>query len=251
MNALTSWIFARRARERAKKARTGQPPSSPPRHIAIILDGNGRWAERRGLPRTAGHAAGAETFRQIATYCRDIGVEYLTVYAFSTENWKRPQKEVDAIMKLFDDYIEECFQEMEEDNVHFRFIGNLTAFPETTQRKMERIDRETAHKPFLLNIAVNYGGREEIAHACNALIREGKREVTETDIGRHLYTLECPDPDLIVRTGGDYRVSNFLLWQSAYAEYYFTPTLWPDYSPRDVDEAVAAFYGRKRRFGGL
>ncbi len=220
-------------------------------HIAFIMDGNGRWAKKRGMPREYGHTHGAATFKKIGRYCEKIGLKYMTVYAFSTENWKRPQKEVDAIMKLFDDYIEECFQEMEEDNVHFRFIGNLTAFPETTQRKMERIDRETAHKPFLLNIAVNYGGREEIAHACNALIREGKREVSETDIGRHLYTLECPDPDLIVRTGGDYRVSNFLLWQSAYAEYYFTPTLWPDYSPRDVDEAVAAFYGRKRRFGGL
>ena len=154
-------------------------------------------------------------------------------------------------MKLFDEYIEECFLEMEEDNVHFRFIGNLSVFPEELRRKMERIDRETAHKQFILNIAVNYGGREEIAHACTELIAQGKTKITEEDIGRNLYTLDCPDPDLIVRTGGDLRSSNFLLWQSAYAEYYFTDVLWPDYSSKDVDEAVAAFYGRKRRFGGV
>ena len=175
----------------------------------------------------------------------------MTVYAFSTENWKRPKKEVDTIMKIFDDYIEDCFTEMEEDDVHFRFIGNLSIFPESLREKMNRIERETAHKPFILNIAVNYGGREEIANACNRLIAEGKTTVTEEDINRSLYTRECPDPDLIVRTGGDLRTSNFLLWQSAYAEYYFTDVLWPDYSNDDVDEAVRAFYSRKRRYGGV
>jgi undecaprenyl diphosphate synthase len=153
-------------------------------------------------------------------------------------------------MKILDDYIEECFLEM-EDNVHFRFIGNLNIFPPQLQEKMARIDRETSHKPFFLNIAVNYGGREEIVHACNALIKEGAKDVTEEDIGRHLYTEGCPDPDLIVRSGGDLRTSNFLLWQSAYAEYYFTNTLWPDFSSKDVDEAVEVFYSRKRRFGGV
>ena len=220
-------------------------------HIAFIMDGNGRWAKKRGMPREFGHTHGAATFKKIGRYCEKIGLKYMTVYAFSTENWKRPQKEVDAIMKLFDEYIEECFLEMEEDNVHFRFIGNLSVFPESLRSKMDRIDRETAHKPFILNIAVNYGGREEIVHACNELIHAGKTEITEEDISRNLYTLECPEPDLIVRTGGDLRSSNFLLWQSAYAEYYFTKILWPDFSEKDVDDAVNAFYGRKRRFGGV
>ncbi len=220
-------------------------------HIAFIMDGNGRWANKRGMPREFGHTHGAATFKKIGRYCEKIGLKYMTVYAFSTENWKRPQKEVDAIMKLFDEYIEECFREMMDDNVHFRFIGNLSVFPEELREKMDRIDRQTAHKPFILNIAVNYGGREEIVHACNELIKSGKTEITEEDISRNLYTLECPEPDLIVRTGGDLRSSNFLLWQSAYAEYYFTSVLWPDFSAKDVDDAVNAFYGRKRRFGGV
>ena len=220
-------------------------------HIAFIMDGNGRWANKRGMPREFGHSHGAATFKRIARYCESIGLKYMTVYAFSTENWKRPQKEVDAIMKLFDDYIEECFAEIKEDNVHFRFVGNLSVFSPELRAKMDRIDRESAHRPFILNIAVNYGGREEIVHACNELIKAGKTEVTEADIGNNLYTLDCPDPDLIVRTGGDLRSSNFLLWQSAYAEYYFTKILWPDLTSKDVDDAIDAFYGRKRRFGGV
>jgi len=220
-------------------------------HIAFIMDGNGRWAQKRGMPREFGHSHGAATFKKIGRYCESIGLKYMTVYAFSTENWKRPQKEVDTIMKIFDDYIEECFVEMMDDNVHFRFIGNLNIFPQALQEKMARIDRETAHKPFLLNIAVNYGGREEIVHACNELIRAGKSEVTEEDISANTYTGCCPDPDLVVRTGGDLRISNFLLWQSAYTEYYFSDVLWPDFSGDDVDEAVTAFYSRKRRYGGV
>jgi len=221
------------------------------KHIAFIMDGNGRWAQRKGMPREFGHSHGAATFKRIGRYCESIGLQYMTVYAFSTENWKRPQKEVDTIMKILDDYIEECFLEMEEDNVHFRFIGNLDIFPETLRAKMARIDSETAHKPFLLNIAINYGGREEIVHACNELIRAGKREVTESDISENTYTACCPDPDLVVRTGGDLRISNFLLWQSAYTEYYFSDVLWPDFSSDDVDAAVEAFYSRKRRYGGV
>ena len=220
-------------------------------HIAFIMDGNGRWAKRRGMPREYGHKRGAETFRRIGRYCESIGLRCMTVYAFSTENWKRPAHEVEALIRLLDDYIEEFFREMDQEKIHLRFIGNLAAFPATLREKMERIDRETAHEPFLLNIAVNYGGSEEIAHACGELLREGKTSVTEEDISAHLYTAGCPDPDLIVRTGGDLRSSNFLLWQSAYAEYYFTDTLWPDYSERDVDEAVRSFLGRKRRFGGV
>ncbi len=220
-------------------------------HIAFIMDGNGRWAKKRGMPREFGHSHGAATFKKVGRYCEKVGLKYMTVYAFSTENWKRPQKEVDTIMQIFDDYIEECFLEMEEDNVHFRFIGNLEIFPEELRAKMDRIDRETAHKPFILNIAVNYGGREELVHACNALIKEGKNDVTEADINAHLYTAGCPDPDLVVRTGGDLRISNFMLWQSAYTEYYFTDVLWPDVTSKHVDEAIAAFYSRKRRYGGV
>ena len=220
-------------------------------HIAFIMDGNGRWANKRGMPREFGHTHGAATFKKIGRYCEKIGLKYMTVYAFSTENWKRPQKEVDAIMKLFDDYIEECFREMMDDNVHFRFIGNLSVFPKELREKMDRIDRQTAHKPFILTIAVNYGGREEIVHACNELIKSGKTEITEEDISNNLYTLECPEPDLIVRTGGDLRISNFLLWQAAYSELYFTDTLWPDMKCEDVDRAISDFYSRKRRFGGL
>ena len=220
-------------------------------HIAFIMDGNGRWAQKKGMPREFGHSHGAATFKRVGRYCESIGLKYMTVYAFSTENWKRPQKEVDTIMKILDEYIEQCFLEMEEDNVHFRFIGNLSVFSEELQAKMARIDAETAHKTFLLNIAVNYGGREEIVHACNALIDAGRKNVTEDDISANTYTAECPDPDLVVRTGGDLRISNFLLWQSAYTEYYFTDVLWPDFSSKDVDAAVDAFYSRKRRYGGV
>ena len=220
-------------------------------HIAFIMDGNGRWAQRRGMPRELGHSQGAATFRKIGRYCEKIGIKYMTVYAFSTENWKRPQKEIDAIMKIFDEFMEDAFREMYDDNVKVRFIGNLSIFPESVREKMAKIERETAQKPFSLNVAVNYGGREEIVHACNALIAEGKTEVNEADISDHIYTFGQPDPDLIVRTGGDIRTSNFLLWQSAYAEYYFTKTLWPDYSEKDVNEAVEEFYSRKRRYGGV
>ncbi|MBR2721886.1 MAG: di-trans,poly-cis-decaprenylcistransferase [Clostridia bacterium] len=220
-------------------------------HIAFIMDGNGRWAQKRGMPREFGHTQGAKTFKKIGRYCESIGIRYMTVYAFSTENWKRPQKEVDAIMKLLDEHIEECFVEMDTDNVRLRFIGNLEVFPEALREKMKRIEESTAHKPFTLNMAINYGGREEIAHACNRLIEQGKTKVTEEDISSAIYTAHCPDPDLVVRTGGDLRTSNFLLWQSAYAEYYFTDVLWPDLTEKDVDEAVAAFYSRKRRYGGV
>ena len=220
-------------------------------HIAFIMDGNGRWAQKRGMPREFGHSHGAETFRRIGSYCESIGLKYMTVYAFSTENWKRPQKEVDTIMGLLDRYTEQCFTDEDAKNVHFRFVGNLDVFPTELREKMERLDRETAARPFHLNIAVNYGGREEIVHACNELIRAGKTDVTEADINSHIYTKGCPDPDLVVRTGGDLRISNFMLWQSAYTEYIFTDVLWPDFKDADVDAAIAVFYSRKRRYGGV
>lgn len=242
-------MFFRKKKE--KSAPIASLISGRLRHIAFIMDGNGRWAKKRGMPREYGHKRGAETFRKIGRYCESIGLQCMTVYAFSTENWKRPEHEVNALIGLLDDYIEEFFREMDKEKIHLRFIGNLSVFPDALREKMERIDRETADRSFLLNIAVNYGGREEIVHACRELLREGKNSVTEDDITAHLYTAGCPDPDLIVRTGGDLRSSNFLLWQSAYAEYYFTDTLWPDYGERDVDEAIRSFLGRKRRYGGV
>ena len=235
--------------EKIKEARTVLDTRL--RHIAFIMDGNGRWAERHGMPRKEGHLAGAKTFYRIAEYCQSIGIACVTVYAFSTENWKRPQEEVRAIMDIIEDYIDKCVVNAKNGNVHIRFIGNLSVFSEELQKKISSIDQDTAHNSFCLNIAVNYGGREELVHACANLIQEGRLDIGEADIARHLYTADCPDPDLIVRTGGDTRISNFLLWQSAYAEYYFSDVLWPDYSERDVDAAVAAFHSRHRRFGGV
>ena len=220
-------------------------------HIAFIMDGNGRWAQKRGMPRDFGHSVGAETFYRIAEYCRRIGIRYMTVYAFSTENWKRPPEEVQTIIGILSDYIDKCREKAGVGKIHVRFIGNLTVFSKDMREKIERLDLETAHNSFCLNIAMNYGGREELVHACQALILEGKTDITESDISARLYTANCPDPDLVVRTGGDMRISNFLLWQSAYAEYYFTDILWPDFSERDVDAAIAAFYSRHRRFGGV
>ena len=224
-----------------------------PRHIAIIMDGNGRWAKKRGLPRTAGHAAGAETFRTIATYCKEIGLDYLTVYAFSTENWSRPREEVDALMALFDRYLDTLLSDFESYRANFVFLGDKTPLPEGLRAKMEDIERRSRElgSDFTLNLAINYGGRDEIVHAVNSLLSEGKREITADELASRLYTAASPDPDLIVRTAGEQRLSNFLLWQSSYAELYFTDRLWPDMDAEDVDRAVSAFLGRTRRFGGV
>ena len=226
-----------------------------PQHIAIIMDGNGRWAKQRGMKRTEGHKKGAEVFRNICQYCSDIGIKYVTFYAFSTENWKRSKMEVTAIMNLLRKYLDEMQQrakENDEAGYCIRFIGSREGMPKDIVKMMDIVEKKTSDKDTTyINIAVNYGGREEITHACNELIRLGKNDITEDDISAHIYTQGCPDPDLIVRTGGDLRTSNFLLWQSAYTEYYFTNVLWPDYSSADVDEAVAAFYSRKRRYGGV
>ena len=221
------------------------------RHIAFIMDGNGRWAKKRGLPREMGHKQGAQVFKEIVRYCGDIGIKAVTVYAFSTENWKRPEKEVSALMKLFDSYISGFAKEMVHYDIKIKIIGDVSALSESLRNKIAEIEDYTKDKSMILNVAINYGGRAEIAHAFNKLLIEGKTEVTESDISSAIYTSESPDPDIIVRTGGDMRISNFLLWQSAYSELYFTDTLWPDMKPEDVDAAVAEFYSRKRRFGGL
>ncbi len=221
------------------------------RHIAFIMDGNGRWAKKRGMPRTYGHAAGAAVFKRIIEYCGKIGIGAVTVYAFSTENWKRPKEEVDAIMKIFRDYLDEAERSFSQKDIQLHFLGSKSVFPEETAKRMTALEKASAGRRLILNIAVNYGGRDEIVHAVNELIREGRTEICEEDITSHLYTKDSPPPDLIVRTGAEKRISNFLLWEAAYAELYFTDVLWPDFDERQVDLCVADFYARKRRFGGI
>ena len=221
------------------------------KHIAIIMDGNGRWATKRGLPRELGHKQGAVTFRKILKHCEKIGLKCLTVYAFSTENWKRPQKEVDSIMSLLEQYVSECEKDINKSNVYYRFIGDLSRFDEGLRERIRVIEEKTAENEFVLNIAFNYGGRSEITRAFNRLAEAGKNRITEEDIAGELYTVRGGDPDLIIRTGGDLRISNFLLWQAAYAELYFTETLWPDFDEESLDGAIEDFYARKRRYGGV
>lgn len=218
------------------------------RHIAFIMDGNGRWATAKGLPREAGHSAGAKNFKTVVRYCKSVGIGYVTVYAFSTENWKRPKREVDAIMNLLDSYMAEA---REETDVEYRFIGDMAALPEGIVGKIDALEDFTRGRPYRLNIALNYGGRAEIIAAVNRAVAEGVTEITEKDISERIYTCDCPEPDLIVRTGGEFRTSNFLMWQGAYSELFFSEKLWPAYTSEDVDAAIISFAGRKRRFGGL
>lgn len=221
------------------------------KHIGFIMDGNGRWAKKRGMPREYGHRFGADTFEKIMEYCGNMGVKATTFYVFSTENWKRPKKEVDAIMGLLSKYLSDCEKKLDKHNVRFIFLGDKSVFPEDMRKKMTEIEERSASREYIVNLALNYGGRDEIVSAVNNLISEGKTAITEQDITDSLYTKQSPELDLIVRTGGDMRISNFLLWQSAYAELYFTDILWPDFSTKDVDEAVENFMKRKRRFGGV
>lgn len=241
------------------KAKPKVPTQRPvPRHIAIVLDGNGRWAQKRGLPRTAGHAAGSENFRTIATYCRDIGVSYLTVYAFSTENWKRSTEEVGAIMGLLKKYLFEALEKMERDHIRLNFFGDLSKLsPDLRELADKTLETSTRYDGFQANICLNYGGRDEIVRAARRFAQdcvEGRcdpADLTEADFGRLLFSGDIPDPDLIIRPSGELRLSNFLLWQSAYSEYYFTDVLWPDFGPAQLEEAIAAYNGRQRRFGGV
>ena len=231
--------------------------SRVPRHIAIILDGNGRWAKKRGLPRTAGHAVGAETFRKIATYCKNIGVEYLTVYAFSTENWRRPENEVSTIMKLLGNYLQEAIDTMERDHIRMKVLGDLEALSPELQAMVAKTDEiSRRYEGFQANICLNYGGRDEILHAARRYARdyaEGRADdsITEEGFASYLYSAGIPDPDLLIRPGGEVRISNFLLWQCAYAEFYFTDVLWPDFTPAELDRAIAVFNSRDRRYGGV
>ncbi|MBR5868740.1 MAG: di-trans,poly-cis-decaprenylcistransferase [Clostridia bacterium] len=229
--------------------------SITPRHIAIIMDGNGRWAQKRLLPRKAGHSVGSEVFRTTAEYLGTIpGVEYLTVYAFSTENWSRPADEVKEIMRLLDHYMDTAMKSLIEKNIRLQFLGDLSIFDDKLRAKMEKLHDMSKHTTGLhVNVAVNYGGRDEITNAIRAMAGKGMdlSSVTQADISAHLYTAGQPDPDLLIRPGGEKRLSNFLLWQLSYAEFYFTDVLWPDFSKKDIDEAIAWFAGRKRRYGNV
>ena len=230
---------------------------APPRHIAIIMDGNGRWAKNRGLPRTAGHAAGAETFRTIANYCRTLGVEYLTVYAFSTENWKRSEEEVSGIMRLLGNYLREALRDMEKNRVRFHFFGDLSRLSPDLQKLCAEAQNQSAEYDVQVNFCLNYGGRDEIVRACRAFaqeVQEGKHrpeDLTEDLLSGYLYSAEIPDPELIIRPSGEMRTSNFLLWQSAYSEFVFMNVLWPDFGPADLDAAISEYHRRNRRFGGV
>lgn len=222
-----------------------------PVHIAIIMDGNGRWAKKRGLPRTAGHAAGSENFKTIARYCNKIGIKYLTVYAFSTENWKRPSSEVDAIMNLFRDYLKDSAN-FKSENMKLQFIGNTAALPEDIIELMKNSEEGSKDATGLVvNMAINYGGRDEIVAAVKEIVSGGYTEITEELISEKLYTRGVPDPDLIIRPSGELRLSNFLIWQSAYSEFWFSNVLWPDFKPKHLEEAINAFNHRDRRMGGL
>ncbi len=229
-----------------------------PAHIGIIMDGNGRWAKKRALPRKVGHRAGAETFKTIARYANKRGIPYMTMYVFSTENWKRPQDEVASLMELLRNYLDEV-ERYREENIRIRFVGDLSVFDEDIRRKMERVQKNSADSTGLtLNLAVNYGGRDEIVHAARKLahlVQEGKiqpEDINEELFAGNLYTNGEPDVDLIIRPSGEYRLSNFLIWQSAYAEYVFMDeVLWPDFKPAHLEESLREYQKRNRRFGGI
>ncbi len=228
-----------------------------PNHIAIIMDGNGRWAKKRGLPRTAGHAAGAEAFRRTANYCRTIGVKYLTVYAFSTENWKRSQEEISGIMTLMGKYLREAIRDMEKNKVRIKVFGDISALsPELQQLCLDAQENSLKYNDVQVNFCLNYGGRDEIVKAATnfaadvAAGRKKPEDLTEAMLSEYLYSADVPDPELIIRPSGEMRTSNFLLWQSAYSEYVFLNVLWPDFQPKHMDEAIEEYNRRNRRFGG-
>ena len=229
----------------------GGDRSRLPRHIAVIMDGNCRWAKKRGLPRTAGHKVGAEVFRDIATYCKELGVEYLTVYAFSTENWKRPADEVSTIMGLLEQYLHEAIDTMERDHIRLRFFGDMSVLSPELQALAHRTDDISTHYDgFQANICLNYGGRAELLRAAQRCAERGL-DWTEENLSANMYSAGIPDPELVIRPGGEMRLSNFLLWQCAYSELYFCDTLWPDFTRQELDKAIIDYQRRDRRFGGV
>ena len=241
-----------------KKQEEGQAPLHLPVHIGIVMDGNGRWAQKRFLPRSAGHRAGAQNFRTITRYCSKIGIRYLTVYAFSTENWNRPSDEVGALLRLFKEYLEEALRDFMDENIRVRFIGDVSAFPAELRTLIQEVEEASACKTgMVLNLAMNYGGRAEITRAAKRVAQEvasgnlGLEDLTEERFAQYLYTGGQPDPDLIIRPSGEERLSNFLLWQSAYAEFVYFDILWPDFKTSDLDRAIEIYSSRQRRFGGV
>lgn len=231
-------------------------PDRLPRHVAVIMDGNGRWAQQRGLPRIMGHRRGVDTLKQLLRCCSDWGIEALTAYAFSTENWGRPVQEVDFLMTLFERVLRQELNEMMQENVRIRFVGNLASLPSSLQQEIDEAVSQTRDNPGIsFTVATNYGGRQEIVQAARAIateVRTGKlnpEDITEAVFSQHLYTAEICDPDLLIRTSGEMRISNFLLWQLAYAEMYVTDTLWPDFNALEFHRAVHAYQQRDRRFG--
>ncbi len=234
----------------------GKKALTIPRHVAVIMDGNGRWATRRGLPRSAGHAAGAETFRRVARYLRDLGVDYFTVYAFSTENWKRSQDEVASIMGLLEKYLREAISSMAKERTRLHVMGDIGRLsPALQDLAREALEMSRGLTGMQVNVCFNYGGRDEIIRAARKYAEDyaaGRAgSLDEALFASYLDSADIPDPDIVIRPGGELRTSNFLLWQSAYAEYYFTDTLWPDFGPEEIDRALAAFNSRERRFGGV
>ena len=229
-----------------------------PAHIGIIMDGNGRWAKKRGLPRAFGHRNGAYTFRNIAKYCNKIGLKHLTVYAFSTENWRRPCDEVNALINLFEEYLKEAVSDLQSENIKVKFLGEINRFSEKIRDLALKVENSSKNNDGMaLNIAINYGGRKEIVNATKMIaknILEKKIQISEIDeslFSNFLYTSGQPDVDLIIRTGGEFRISNFLIWQSAYAEYISTDILWPDFKTNNLDDALNIYAKRNRRFGGV
>jgi undecaprenyl diphosphate synthase len=228
------------------------PPERVPRHVAIIMDGNGRWARQRGLPRTEGHRQGVENLRRILNASAREGVKILTIYAFSTENWNRPKYEVQMLMRLLEMFLDRELQSLHENGVQIRHIGEMDGVHPRMQKKIREACEYTRHNTrLILNVAFNYGGRKEIVQAVKRIVREGipEEQVTEALISRYMYTGDLPDPDLIIRTSGELRVSNFLIWQGSYAEYYVTPIFWPDFDDAEFHKALETYANRQRRFG--
>jgi undecaprenyl diphosphate synthase len=237
-----------------KPAETGERQSKIPTHVAIIMDGNGRWAAQRGLPRLAGHRAGTENLRRVIRACVEFGVQYMTIYAFSTENWGRPKDEVDGLLHILEDVIDQELNELHEEGVQLRHIGHLEALPVGLREKVLRaIEMTRNNTRLVLSLAFNYGGRDEIVCAIREIVREGipVEEITQDVVNRHMFTAGIPDPDLIIRTSGEMRVSNFLIWQGAYAELYVTQTYWPDFDREALKIALDDFARRDRRYGRI
>lgn len=225
-----------------------------PQHIAVIMDGNGRWAKKRGLPRLAGHQAGTENLRRVIRSCVELGIRYLSIYAFSTENWGRPKEEVEGLLKILESVIEKELTELNEEGVQLRHIGRLERLPAALRKKVEyAIDLTKNNTKLTVVVAFNYGGRDEIVYAVEQLIRQGARveDISESLISQNLFTAGVPDPDLIIRTSGEMRLSNFLIWQAAYSEYFVTSTFWPDFDKEELQKAIDAYRQRSRRFGCL